>query len=130
MRRLLFGMLAVVMMLSLTACSKPTMEEFAASDEIQSEIEDLRESLAADGMDLTITGEGNRLIYTYTMPAELAVDGVAEALASSTESQASTFEDLAAQLKGAVDAENPVVVVTYVTSDGTELYSQEFSAAE
>ena len=57
-----------------------------------------------------------------------ATTGLEEGLKAGVEAQASTFEGLAAELKGAVSAENPVVVVIYATRDGTEIYSQEFTA--
>ncbi len=101
-----------------------SMEDFVNSDEIQSQIA----SLQTDELGVTITGEGNKLIYTYTFAEGTATDGMAESLESAIQAQASTFQSIAATLAQAVDVENPVVVVTYQDSEGNEIYSAEFTA--
>ena len=40
----------------------------------------------------------------------------------------STFEGIAAEIANVVDVKDPKVVVTYETSGGEEIYSEEFSA--
>ncbi|MBC8610370.1 Uncharacterised protein [uncultured Ruminococcus sp.] len=128
MKKLLTSLLVVVMIFCLTACGKPSVEEFASSEAVQSEIAELKSSLSGSGMDISVTGEGDKLIYTFTLAEGTDTTGLEEGLKAGVEAQASTFEGLAAELKGAVSAENPVVVVIYATSDGTEIYSQEFTA--
>lgn len=105
-----------------------TMEEYAASEEVQSQIAELKDTLADSGMEIAITGEGNKFIYTYTFAEGIPTDGMADSLKSGLEGQASTFESLAGLLKITVKVDSPVVVVRYVASDGTEVYSQEFEA--
>ena len=97
---------------------------------MQSEVESMKESLGDAGMAIEVTGEGNKLIYTYTFDQAVDVDTVKEPLADSLESQASTFEQVAESLKEAVDVENPVVVVEYLNPDGSEIYSQQFTAPQ
>lgn len=80
------------------------------------------------GLDLKITGEGNKLIYTYTYATQLDEDGVAEQLKEGLNAQASTFEGVASNLKDVINVDNPVVVVTYLNKDGTVLHTQEFTA--
>ena len=70
----------------------------------------------------------HELVYTYTYDEGIATDGLASALSSAMETQASTFESLASSLKLAVDVENPVVAVRYLAHDGTEIYSNEYTA--
>lgn len=114
---------------SSTASGKyATVAEYVASDELQSQLSSLKESLASSGMDIDITGEENKLIYTYTYPEGTPTDGLADGLATAIEAQASTFKGVAASLKLVVDTDSPVVVVTYVTSDGTEIFTTEFTA--
>lgn len=133
MKKTLTRILSIVMisalLLSLTACGGKfnSMKELADSKEIQDMVTSMSSSLD-EGMALAITGEDNKLIYTFTLPDELVVDGMAELLQSGVEAQASTFEDLAKEMQGKVNVENPVVVVTYVDSQGNEIYSQEFAA--
>lgn len=109
-----------------TAYAFGSMEEFVNSDEIQSQLE----AMQTEELGVTVTGEGNKLIYTYTFAEGTATDGMAEALDSAVQAQASTFESIAASIALAVDVENPVVVVRYQDSTGAEIYSAEFSAAE
>lgn len=114
---------------SSTASGKyATVADYVASDELQSQIASLKESVSAQGLDFSITGEENKLIYTYTYPEGVSTDGMADALATAIEAQASTFESVASSLKMVVDVDSPVVVVRYLASDGTEIYSTEFSA--
>lgn len=105
-----------------------TMDEFAASDEVQSQISSLKESMAEGGMDIAITGEDNKLIYSYTYRDMTKSDELATALADGLESQADTFKGIASTLSMAVEVENPVVVVEYIDSNGEVIVSQEFTA--
>lgn len=101
-----------------------SIEEFVNSDEIQSQIE----AMQTDEMGVTITGEGNKLIYTYTFAEGVDTEGMAESLESAVQAQASTFQSIASTLSQAVNEENPVVVVVYQDSEGNEIYSAEFAA--
>ncbi len=112
-----------------------SVEEFVNSDLIQSQLETLKSTAEESGTGIDITGEGDKLIYTFTYGDlgeldETAKSTMASALESALDAQADTFTGVAASLKAAVEVENPVVVVRYVTSDGEELYSQEFTPAE
>ena len=105
-----------------------SMKEDAESEEVQSQIKSLEDTVKAGGMELAIVGEDNKFIYAYTFTKDMNVEGVADQLKKGLDAQAATFESVATSLKLAVDVENPVVVVKYINNDGTELYSQEFSA--
>lgn len=105
-----------------------SVAEFVASDEMQEELEAIKSAVEGQGMRIDITGEGNKLIYTYTFTEALDLTGAAELLKEGLDSQSSTFENVASTLKTVVDVENPVVVVTYLDIDGNEIYSAEFSA--
>lgn len=105
-----------------------SVADYVNSDLIQNQISSIKESLAESGMDMEVTGEDNKLIYTYTYSELTQVDGMADALASGLDAQADTFKSVAKSLKAAVDEENPVVVVRYMDANGDEIYSQEFTA--
>ena len=129
---ILSSVLLLTMVLSLTACGNSkfgSISDFVNSDEFQQQLDAAMSSTEGSGLNLEITGEDNKLIYSYTyqegMPAEAA-----EQLQAALEAQASTLEGIASELKNAVNVENPVVVVEYLNPDGSVLCSMEFSAQE
>ncbi len=110
-----------------------TMEAFVNSDLMQEQLDSILDEIASDGVEVQLSGQGNQLIYTFTLLEDFpgmdtAVLGVA--LDAALDEMGSVFESVAASLKDAVEVEDPVVVVEYVTSDGTLLCSREFRAAE
>lgn len=105
-----------------------TVADFAASDLIQDQLTSMKESLAEAGMDINITGEDNKLIYTFSYLEIEKMDGMAEALEEQISAQADTFKSVAKSLKATVKVEDPVVVVTYVDANEEVIYSQEFPA--
>ena len=109
-----------------SAYAYSSIEEFVSSEEVQSQLE----AMQTEEMGVAVTGEGNKLIYTYTFAEGIATDGMAEVLEAGIQAQASTFQSIAATIALAVDVEDPVVVVRYQDSTGAEIYSAEFSAAE
>lgn len=118
---------------STTAAGKfATVEDFVNSDILQSQLESMKSSMGSDGLAIDVTGEGNKLIYTFTYSdlGDTDVETLKAGLESALDQMSSTFEGVASSLKEAVEIDNPVVVVTYVGDDGTELCSKEFSAAE
>ena len=134
MKKVLSSVLALAMVfamaLSFTSCNNgkiDSIEAFVATDEMQSQIKEAKESVE-DG---TLTmAEGNKLVYVYTYQTDLDIEATKEALATAIEQQASVFENVAKEIKNAVNVENPIVEVRYLAKDGTEIYSQEFTAAE
>lgn len=124
-------LVAALLAVSLTACSGKkygSMEDYVNSDEVQSQLSATLAEAEAQGMKMEVKGDGNKLIYAYTFAEGIETEGMADALKEALSAQASTFETIATTLKGAVDVDNPVVVVQYLASDGTEIYSQEFAA--
>ncbi len=113
---------------SVPAGKYATVEDFVNSDVLQNQLADLKTSLTQQGMDIAVTGEGNKLIYTYTYTDLTDTTGMAEALKEAMASQADTFKNVANSLKAAVAVDNPVVVVRYLDANGGEIYSEEFAA--
>ena len=115
-------------MFLLTSCGKfDTVKEWVESEDVQKELNDTIADLDDSSMKMEVLGEDDKLIYSYTFLEEVP-DGIAEQLESALNEQASTFEEVAASLKEEVDVENPIVVVEYLNSDGSEICSQEFTA--
>ncbi len=130
--RVIVCVLALACMLSLAACgSKMTVEDYVKSDAVQSQMDTLKGSLG-EGMDIDVSAEGNKLVYTFTFGNLDGVDTetLSATLESGLEQQKSTFETVASQLKEAVKADDVSVLVEYVTGDGTALASKEFFPAE
>ena len=119
--------LAILMVVSLAACAQnngkfASVEDYLANEQVQEQLQPSIDSVKNMGLDLKITGEGNKLIYTYTYATQLDEDGVAEQLKEGLNAQASTFEGVASNLKDVINVDNPVVVVTYLNKDGTVLH--------
>ncbi len=99
-----------------------TVEDFVNSDLMQGQLETIKSQL---GDISTVTGEGNKMIFTITYDLG---DRDAAVVSAAMDKMAPAFEAMAGSLQDAVEAENPVIVVNYIAKDGTELYSREFSA--
>ncbi|MBC8528322.1 DUF4854 domain-containing protein [Christensenellaceae bacterium NSJ-44] len=131
MKRVATVVLALVMMLSLAACSsKPaTVQDYLAKPEVKTQIDSMIDSLKGSGMDIEVTGEGNKLIYTYTFDEQIdASDAIKEALEDALSSQESTFQNVAKSIETEAKVSDPVVVVEYLNADGSELLVKEFKA--
>ena len=125
--------LAILMVVSLAACAQnngkfASVEDYLANEQVQEQLQPSIDSVKNMGLDLKITGEGNKLIYTYTYTTQLDEDGVAEQLREGLNAQASSFEGVASNLKDVINVDNPVAVVPYLNKDGTVLHTQEFTA--
>ena len=129
-KKVLLGLVLTMAMLAICACGKKysSVADFAKSDELQKEIAELKEQYANAGLDIEVTGEDNKLIYTYTYTEVTNFDGLAEALEEGMESEKQTFIDLANTLKKEVKEENPIVAVKYIDANGEEIYSVEYTA--
>lgn len=106
-----------------------SLEDFVNSDIMQQQLETQFASLEGTGMSIELTADDNKLIYNLTIEdPDLSAAMDASALESYLDSQAATFEAIAATLPASVDVENPVVVVRYLDYTGEEIASREFAA--
>lgn len=103
-----------------------TVEEYIQSDVLQESISGLKDAYINSGIDLSVTGKDNQLIYTFRYIDLTKSDELTEALKSGLEANADSFTDVASSLKLAVNEENPEVIVRYVDSNGDEICSQTF----
>ena len=120
----------MAMSLAMASCGEkedPTLESYIASDEeAKAEIEEM-----AEANDLAISIVGNELTYTYkydeTFDADLA-EMLAGELESAMGSMNSTFSGIASDLEEETGISGITVVVIYQNGDGSELYSETFTA--
>ena len=132
-QRALICVMAVAMIAALVACDSSngkfkTIADFVNSEQMQEQLEATKSAAEAQGMKIDVTGEGDKLIYTYTFAAGTDLTGAEEVLKAGLDSQKDTFKNVAGSLKDAVNVSNPIVVVQYKDSDGNEIYSAEFTA--
>lgn len=106
-----------------------TMKEYAESPEVQKQMQTVADLFKDSGCEFAMTGEGNKLIYTFTYPEGVDTSGMADAMDGVIEQVAPTFELIAKTLKNYVEVDDPVLVVRFMDADGTEIYSKEFSPA-
>lgn len=106
-----------------------TMKEYAESPEVQKQMETMADLYKDSGLTFTMTGEGNKLIYTYTYPEGTVTTAIKDAMDGVADQMSPSFELIAESLKSVVEVDNPVLVVKYLDADGTELYSREFSSS-
>lgn len=127
-------MLAMVMSVSMlmTSCgSDPsTLEEYVAQD---SDLQEQLDSLADSQEGMAVEIKDNQIIYTYTYPQQIdedVLDDVKAQFESAMESTASTFEGIASSCEEETGISGITVKVVYLNNDGSEIYSNEYSAAE
>ncbi len=145
-KRGLAAVLALLLALSLAACSGDgssalssgpagsaaplyaSAEEFAQSDRIQQQMKTFRENLS-DDMQAEISGEGNRLTYTFQYGdlGDFDRDTLIVALKRAAESMASSFTENAVELGEGLGINDPVVEVVYLDDKGEVLYSREYT---
>lgn len=105
-----------------------TMDEYVASDQVQSEMETLKASLEGQGMSIDMRGEGNKLIYSYKYDTLVKEEGMEETLESEAAKQESTFIQTAKLMKTVVSVDNPTVVIEYIDANGEMIFTKEYPA--
>ncbi|MBU9735166.1 DUF4854 domain-containing protein [Diplocloster agilis] len=127
--RIIVMALILAMTLTVVGCGKKfdNLDEFVASDEMQTELETVKESLAGSGMSVDIKADGEKLIYAYTLDQQVDPTGMAESLEAAMDQQKDAFIQVAEELKKEVKVDNPVVVVQYLNNDGSEIFSKEYA---
>ena len=84
-------------------------------------------------MSMEVLAEDNKLVYCVIVEDSSLADALAsnlDILEDGYDDSASDMGTVAASLSDAVDIENPVVIFRYVRSDGTEIASREYTAAD
>ena len=122
--------LAALMLLSMAACSGivASLKVFAESEEMQSQRKVLQDQV--DGLvEIDITGEDNRLIYTFTFLQNLGnTSGMSDAFKEMAKELELQKEEIFASLKSAVEVDDPVIVMKFIDVNGKEVFFQEFDS--
>ena len=110
--------------------NNPTIVDFVKSDIMQEQLETQIAALEGTGISADVYADGDTLVYDFTIEDEAVASVMDKAtLDSSLQSQASTFEGVAAMLPAAIEnIDNPAVVVRYLDPAGAEITSMEFTA--
>ncbi|MFT8987180.1 MAG: DUF4854 domain-containing protein [Bifidobacterium psychraerophilum] len=106
-----------------------SIDEYVKSDEVQSQLSSVKSQAESGGMSLDVRGEGNALVYDFTLPDGMSAStaGLADQLNSGLDKQASTFQSIATMMKSAVEVDNPVVRVIYRDTSGATVASKDFA---
>lgn len=106
-----------------------SIQNFIDSDLFREHLGPKIDDFEEKGLSMSFSAEDSRLIWDFKIN-DPNLSGAVEpaSLESALDSQASVFESVADTLTTAVDVDNPIVLVRYLDSDGTELTSREFSA--
>lgn len=128
------AMVALVVMLAAScgAGKFSTVDAYAKSEAVQSEIESVKESFA-DTFEVNVYGEGNTLVYEYKYVTQIddsVLESVKTALENATEGEKDTFVDAANSITEFVDIskEDVAVAVRYLNADGTLIAESVFKA--
>lgn len=113
---------------SSSSSSYSSVEEYVNSPEIQNALSTLEKQLEGSGMNIKITADGNKMIYTYTYEDTEKADGMAESLEQALSAQDATFQATADQIKKEVKVDSATVVIEYVDSKGEMIYSKEYTS--
>lgn len=111
-----------------------SIQEFLDDPTVKDQLDAMIEQLTAndDSMAVKVEGDGDKLVYTFTFVGEEYTDeeitAMHDALEEAMSTQGGTFETIAGSLSEAIEVTDPKVVVVYEAENGTEIYSQEFSA--
>lgn len=116
-----------------TARRFSSLEEFLNDPDNAALCETLGTSLAGDGVSVTTYVEGANLVFRFELSPlgagmELDMDKTSLRVQLAITSQSSGFKKLAKSLKRDVSLEGTKVILGVYTSDGREIYSEEFIA--
>lgn len=130
------SLLAVLsMVFCLAACGQTPeqkLNSYIESEAFQSQLDSMKSSFGSM-MDIDVRAEENKLIYeiTYTTQIDSSlIDATKTQLDSTFNSMASTYEGIADAIKEEVGVENPVVVISILNADKTEITSLEFGTSK
>ncbi|MEE0914332.1 MAG: DUF4854 domain-containing protein [Ruminococcus sp.] len=126
---------AVTMVFGMTACGQTPeqkLNSYIESETFQSQLDSMKSSVESM-MDMDVRAEDNKLVYEITYKTQIddsLLDATKEQLDSTFNAMSSTYEGIADTLKEELGIENPVVVLSILNADGTQITSLEFSATK
>lgn len=105
-----------------------SMEEYVKHPNVVQKMETMKASFKAQNMDMELSAEGDKLIYSVTYTIDLGDIAAAKPQLDSTmEAQRSTVQTALDMLKKEVDVEHPIIVYRYYTMDGELIGEYEFA---
>ena len=135
MKKIIGILLAVCLVFSCAACGggekKPyaSVEEFVQSEEVQQQVQKASEQYQADGLTITASADGDKLVFTYAVSTQIDAAATIPALEMGFDGQASSFTEVIQQMREQIDVENPSIVLRYVNADGSEILSREYTGS-
>lgn len=105
-----------------------TIEDYLNSEDVKSALKTMEDALANSGMNLKVSADGNRMIYTYTYDKFEKSDDLVKSLETAMEAQDGTFQSTADQIKQQVNVDSATVVIEYVDSKGEMIYTKEYTS--
>ena len=126
---------AVTMVFGMTACGQTPEQKLNAyieSEAFQSPLNSMKSSFGSM-MDMDVRAEDNKLIYEIiykTQIDENLVGATKSQLDTTFQSMSSTYEGIADVIKEEVGVENPVVVLSILIADKTEITTIEFGTSK
>ena len=125
----------LAMVFCLAACGQTPeqkLNSYIESETFQSQLDSMKSSVESM-MDMDVRAEDNKLVYEITYKTQIddsLLDATKEQLDSTFNAMSSTYEGIADTLKEELGIENPVVVLSILNADGTQITSLEFSATK
>ncbi len=105
-----------------------SISDFINSSDFQGQIEALKETMKDQGLNMEVSVEGDKLIYSYQYLEEVETEGLSEMLNAALDTQENTFKMIANSITLAVNVESPIIVVRYLDREGNLLCEREFTA--
>ena len=109
---------------------KMSLEEFVQSDEIQSQVASVKESMP-EGWNVEFLSEGDALMYVYTSPDQFEGEQI-DALKKSLDEQftdeytGSLCDPVINVMKQLTTAQNPAVIIRYANPDGSVIWEKNY----
>jgi len=108
-----------------------SVEEYLNNPLVKDQLDKLINSEENSDMTMTVTAEGNAMVYTYTFDDSMDLstdemkDMAKDMLDGAMESQKATFETILSQLRAAINPDVSIKII-YRGADGTEIASYDF----
>ena len=125
----------LAMVFCLAACGQTPEQKLNAyieSEEFQSQLDSMKSSFGSM-MDMDVRAEDNKLIYEIVYKTQIdenLVGATKSQLDTTFQSMSSTYEGIANVIKEEVGVENPVVVLSILNADKTEITTIEFGTSK
>lgn len=128
-------LVAITTVFGLTACGETPeqkLKSYIESDTVQEQISSMTSSFESI-LDIDVKAEGEKLLFDFTYKTQIddaTLETVKTQLETAFDSLASTFENMANQIKKEVGIENAAVIININNADGKNIVNLEYKATE